>query len=60
MQARPCWVLDGDQRWPGTVLEWRQADAGWRALVRYLRPMPEGYRLAFEHWVPGAVLEPRT
>lgn len=52
-------VLDRDDRRPGTVLDWRRGDAGWRALVRYLRPLPAGYRLAYEHWVPGAVLEER-
>jgi hypothetical protein len=59
VEPRPCYVADGEELWPGSVLSWRRDGETWRALVRYLRPMPEGYRLAYEHWLPGEVLTPR-
>ncbi len=58
MPRTPCLVLDGDDRWPGTVLDWHRSPEGWRGLVRFSRRMPEGHSLTFEHWLPAGELEP--
>jgi hypothetical protein len=58
MERKPCTVVEGDDRWPGTVLAWQKSPSGWRALVRFARVMPEGYPLNFEHWLSADVLEP--
>jgi hypothetical protein len=58
MDRRPCVVIEGDDRWPGVVLDWHHGETGWRGLVRFSRVMPEGYGLTFEHWLPADVLEP--
>jgi len=57
MEPRPCVVLDGDDRWPGTVLAWQKSPTGWRGWCAFSRTMPEGYPLTFEHWLPADVLE---
>lgn len=60
MEPRACWVmLDEADRWPGMVLAWQRSGGGWRALVRYSQVMPEGYRLAYERWLPAEVLAQR-
>jgi len=58
VDPRPCVVIEGDDRWPGTVLAWQRAPTGWRGLVRFSRVMPEGYPLTFEHWRDAGDLEP--
>jgi hypothetical protein len=55
---RPCVVVEGEDRWPGTVLAWRRSEGAWLGLVRFSRMMPEGYSLTFEHWRDAADLEP--
>ncbi len=57
--SRACYVVDGDDRWPGTVLAWWRTPAGWRGLVRYRAPHPSGHVLNFERALPAAVIEPR-
>lgn len=60
MEPSPCYVLDGDDRWPGTVLAWRRdAVAGWVAVVRYTKVWPQGWPMGYEHAVPAARLEVR-
>jgi hypothetical protein len=58
MDRKPCTVVQGDDRWPGTVLAWQWSPSGWRALVRFARQMPEGYPLNFEYWLDAVDLEP--
>jgi len=58
VEPRSCVVVEGDDRWPGTVLAWQKSPTGWRGLVRFSRVMPEGYPLTFEHWLPADTLEP--
>jgi len=58
MEPRSCVVVEGDDRWPGTVLAWQKSPTGWRGMVRFSRTMPEGYPLTFEHWLDVADLEP--
>ena len=59
VEPAPCTVLEGADRWPGTVLAWRRSEDGWRALVRFARTTTEGYPLNYEHWWPSSALEAR-
>jgi hypothetical protein len=52
-------VIEGADRWPGTVLAWQRSEAGWRGLVRFSRVGREGYGLVYEHWLSADVLEPQ-
>ena len=58
VEPRSCVVVEGDDRWPGSVLAWQKSPTGWRGLVRFSRTMPEGYPLTFEHWLDAGELEP--
>lgn len=59
MEPSPCCVLDGNQRWKGSVLAWRRDDAGgWIGLVRFTVWTPEGWR-STRCW-PRAVRSPRN
>lgn len=42
---------------PGLVLEWRQADDGWEALVAYIDTTTTAHRMVTE-WVPAERLVP--
>lgn len=59
MEPSPCYVIDGEQRWRGLVLAWRQDEAGgWVGVVRFttwgeLGPMQ------YEHAMPAERLLPR-
>jgi hypothetical protein len=59
MDPTPCYVLDGENRWPGRVLAWVRDADGWHGVVRYARTSPEGWTLGYEHAVPAASLTPR-
>ena len=58
MEPTSCFVVEGDDRWPGTVLARQTSPPGWRGLVPFSRAMPEGYPLTFEHWLDSGNLEP--
>jgi hypothetical protein len=47
MEPTSCFVVEGDDRLPGTVLAWQKSPT-WRGRVRFSRAMPEGYPLTFE------------
>jgi hypothetical protein len=59
VDSRSCVVVEGDERWPGTVLAWQRSETGWRGLVRFSRVGREGYSLVYEHWLSADVLEPQ-
>lgn len=57
-----CWVDDAPGhpgRYPGLVVEWRQAgDGGWEGLVAYVMPeVPARVRLV-QRWLPASCLSP--
>ena len=60
--GRHCWVVDSPGhpgRWPGVLLEWRQADDGWEGLVAYVIPEPRGRGVRLvERWIGAGNLEP--
>jgi hypothetical protein len=60
--GRHCWVVDSPGhpgRWPGVLLEWRQADDGWEGLVAYVIPEPHGRGVRLvERWIGAGHLEP--
>jgi len=58
MDYRPCVVVDGVERWPGTVLAWGRSDGSWRGVVRFSRMTPEGWPLTREHGLDATGLEP--
>jgi hypothetical protein len=60
MDPRPCYVLEGGQRYPGHVLGWYQEAGDWRAVVRYARPSPEGHVLNYERVLPASAVESRV
>ena len=58
MDPRPCVVVDGDDRWSGTVLHWYRTDQGWTAVVRFTKWTPDGWPMQYEHPLPADCLEP--
>jgi hypothetical protein len=61
-RGRHCWVIDSPGhpgRWPGVLLEWRQADEGWEGLIAYVIPEPRdaGVRLVVR-WISAGHLQP--
>lgn len=60
MDPQPCYVIDGDQRWRGTVLAWRRDDAGgWVGVARFMTRTELG-PMQYEHALPAERLLPRT
>lgn len=60
VDSRPCYVLDGTERYPGMVLAWIKDPNGWHAVVRYSRMMEGGWLGQYEHAVPADHLVPRN
>ena len=49
-----CWVLDGGERRPGLLLEWRRRGSRWEGLVAYLTPAAGdegGGHSLVQHWL---------
>jgi hypothetical protein len=55
--ARHCWVNDEryPDKLPGLLLRWEQGARGWRGLVVYAVPEPEGL---VQRWLDDADLSP--
>lgn len=55
--ARHCWVHDEryGKKLPGLLLRWEQGVRGWRGLVVYAVPEPEGL---VQRWVDADELTP--
>jgi hypothetical protein len=52
---RHCWVLDGSDRLPALLLEWRRVEGAWRG--RVVRPVRDGTGwLVVEEWLPAEML----
>ena len=59
--GRHCWVVDPPEwpgTWPGLLVEWRQAPAGWQGRVTYTVGGPHGPVLV-EGWLPADRLQQR-
>src|SRR5690349_9023267 len=53
---RHCWVIDGQGRLPGLLLEWRRTASGWQG--RVVHPLREsGAWVVVEEWLPAAGLQ---
>ncbi|MFC6287409.1 hypothetical protein ACFP3Q_11940 [Nocardioides sp. GCM10027113] len=50
-----CWVVDGADRLPALLLEWRRVEGEWRG--RVVRPVRDGAGwVVVEEWLPAALL----
>jgi len=60
LRRRHCWVIgpaEDPGPWPGLVLEWHRADAGWRARVVYLTDA-DGAQTVVQTWLDARLLRP--
>jgi hypothetical protein len=55
---RLCVVVDGANRWPGTVLAWQRSATGWRGLVEFGRTIEQGWQRTSYQSMSADVLEP--
>jgi hypothetical protein len=58
--VRHCWVTgpaEDTGPWPGLIIEWRNDQAGWSALVVYVITA-ETLTTTVQTWVPAARLRP--
>jgi hypothetical protein len=55
LPIKHCWVLDGSDRLPALLLEWRQVEGTWRG--RVVRPVRDdtGW-VVVEEWLPAELL----
>lgn len=59
VEPQPCYVIEGEERWRGTVLAWRKDDAGgWVGVVRFMTRGDLG-PMQYEHALPAERLLPR-
>ena len=52
-----CWVLGGQGRRPGLLLQWRRTASGFQGRVVWPVPDEAGWILV-EEWLPADLLEP--
>lgn len=60
--ARHCWIavpVDGGQRRPGLLLEWRHGQ-GWEGRVVYAAELRPGRWATVEEWLPAELLDSDT
>ncbi len=46
-----CWVLEGGERLPGLLLEWRRRSGRWEGLVAYLVPGAAEAHSLVQQWL---------